>query len=369
MAPLSKPAAPDRSARELIAIQWLRAIAALMVVFHHTLFYEAALHVTEPDPQAERELFGFSSWWFGIHIFFVVSGFIMVHAAPDFGEAGAWRRFLMRRFLRIAPLYWLIMLPIAAGAFLAPHTLEIAGDKLSYILRSFAFIPVARTPGDIRPLLGQGWTLDYEMYFYVLFAASMLVSRHVAIIALTLLFLTLAFIGRSVGTQTPIAFVWTDGLILEFLFGVYLGLAYEKGLRIGVRVAWIAGLVGVALVILKLQGPTPLIAGAPAALIVGALTLGPRPASFIWGAALAALGDASYSLYLTHTLVIRPLKSVWLALGWERLPDAAYLVAATTLSVAVALLVHRFIEKPMTRALQNRFASRRPAPSLEAAPV
>ncbi len=147
----------------LVSVQWLRAVAALMVVVHHALFYTNTARGLPGE--AERQLFGFADWSFGIHIFFLVSGFIMINSATGFGEPGAWRQFLKRRLVRIVPLYWLVTAACVAIALAAPGTLPIATGKLAYILKSFLFVPVLRADGDLRPLIGQGWTLDYDMFF------------------------------------------------------------------------------------------------------------------------------------------------------------------------------------------------------------
>src|SRR5512139_3258831 len=156
----------------------------------------------------------------------------MINSASGFGEGGGWRRFLERRLIRIVPLYWLITAAYVAIVLAAPGTLPIASDKVAYVLKSFLFIPVLRADDDLRPLIGQGWTLDYEMFFYVVFGLAMLLPRARAILALSIVFPVLAWLGRDLTVVSPILFTWTDGLILEFLFGVYVGLAYRAGWRL-----------------------------------------------------------------------------------------------------------------------------------------
>src|SRR5579871_1232062 len=141
---------------QLVSIQWLRAIAAMLVVVFHALYYTNTL--TEQFGQPIIATPGFSAWWFGFHIFFVVSGFIMIHTTRDFGAPGAPKRFLVRRIIRVVPLYWLLTIPLAVGALLAPQAFGITTNKYQYIASSFFFIRVARAGDDLRPLLSQGWT-------------------------------------------------------------------------------------------------------------------------------------------------------------------------------------------------------------------
>jgi peptidoglycan/LPS O-acetylase OafA/YrhL len=359
--------APSTEKGVLVPVQWLRAIAALMVVVHHALFYTNGARGL--GPEAERTLFGFASWAFGIHIFFLVSGFIMISSASGFGEDGGWWRFLKRRLIRIVPLYWLITAVYVAIVLAVPSTLPIAGDKLAYIVKSFLFIPTLRADDDLRPLIGQGWTLDYEMFFYAVFALAMVLPRNRAILALSLTFPTLAWLGRDLTVASPILFTWTDGLILEFLFGVYVGLAYRAGRRLPGWAAWAAIAAGFALAAFDFHGPTALIAGVPATLILIGATLGPQARQSASQGFLAQIGDASYSLYLTHTMVLRPAWRIWTAIGGTDWPPVFFVLCAFVTTIGFALLVYRFVERPMTRALQRRWLGREPARQPQLAPV
>src|SRR5262249_60177752 len=111
---------------------------------------------------------------------------------------------------------------------------------------------------------GQGWTLNYEMFFYAAFALAMLLPRRRGIAALSLTFVTLVFLGRDLGLETPVLFTWTDGLILEFLFGVYLGLAFEQGRRLPRPAAAVLLAAGMVLAVAELHGPPVLLQAVPA---------------------------------------------------------------------------------------------------------
>ncbi len=337
----------------LVSVQWLRAVAAMMVVVHHALFYTNTARGLPAD--ADRQLFGFADWSFGIHIFFLVSGFIMINSATGFGEPGAWRQFLKRRLIRIVPLYWLVTAVCVAIVLAAPDTMSIATDKLAYILKSFLFVPVLRAEGDLRPLVGQGWTLDYEMFFYALFALAMLLPRRKAVLALSLAFPALAWLGRDLTMASPILFTWTDGLIPEFLFGVYVGLAGRAGYRLPGWAACASIAAGFVLDGFQFHAPTALIDGVPATLVLAGAALGPQPRETASRGWLARIGDASYSLYLTHTLVLHPAWRIWTALGGASWPPVLFVLFAIAASVCVGLLVYRFVERPLTRTLQRRW--------------
>lgn len=347
----------------LSSIQWLRAIAAVMVAMHHAIYYSDSLS----HQFGGREFQGYFSLSFGIHIFFVVSGFIMIHTTANFGDAGAWRAFLTRRLIRVVPLYWLLTTVMVIGLIISPHFFDIATDKFKYILGSYFFIPVLRIEGDLRPILGQGWTLDYEMFFYVAFAFAVLLPRRRAIALLTLGFVALAWAGRNLDISTPVMFTWTDGMILEFLVGIYVGLAYEKNVRLPGWAASLAIVAGLGLGVMDYPGPTLIVAGIPAALVVGGFVLGPRIKDTFATGLLARVGDASYSLYLTHAIILKLAYQAWIAGVGKRLPVSVFFILSMVAAILAGLLVHYVVERPMTKYLRSKLLrSSRPALGLSA---
>lgn len=345
-------AGADPRNERLVSLQWLRAIAAAMVVVHHALFNTNTAQGLGWD--AERSLFGFANWTFGIHIFFVVSGFIMITSTHDFGEPGASLRFLSRRLVRIVPLYWIITTLGLVTVLIAPSQLPIAHDRITYVLGSYLFFPVPREIGDLRPLVGQGWTLNYEMYFYVVFAIGLFLPRMRAVAWMSLMFAMLCFEGRNVTTASPALYTWTDGLVLEFMLGVYVGLAWLEGWRLPLALRALAVAAGFALAAMKFSGPVALVSGVPASLILIGFMLGPQPAITAAGATLALIGDASYSLYLTHTFILRGLSRFWTLVGGEALPAVVYVGVALLVTISGSHLIYRYLERPMTKGLQRR---------------
>ena len=351
----------------LLSLQVLRAAAALLVLIHH-----AGYDVDTIAERTGRTAFGldrFFDWSFGIHLFFVISGFIMVRTARGFGSARGSLVFLTRRLIRVVPLYWLMTSLVLVGAVLAPELLNMPIGGLDVAVGSYLFVPVLRAGGELRPVLGQGWTLDYEMFFYVLFATSMLLPRRSGLASLASALIGLVLIGRF-AHPAPAAFgVWTDGLLLEFLFGLAIGLVQEMGSRLGARAAVAGVMMGIVSAVAF--GPacracggvqTWLDQGLPAAAIVGACVLGPRWPSSRGILALAAIGDASYSLYLCHPFVVRLLRNAWLALLPTTVPLGIELALSCFAAVAAALILHRSVEAPMTLWLQKHSRLARSVP-------
>lgn len=337
-------------------IQALRAVAALLVVVGH------ALHETQTIAalvgRAAPDL-SFIYWGFGVDIFFVISGFIMTYTSAGlFGQPGAWRLFLTRRLTRIVPLYWLLTTVLLIGGAIAPRLLNVPIDDWRHVLASYAFIPSLRAPGEIRPVMALGWTLNMEMFFYVLFAGALTLPFRLGMTALAVVIGLLALFGMIVRPeQVQLAF-WSQSIILEFLMGCLLGAAYLKGARLSPMAAVIVAAVGI-MGMVRFGGPEidaalpeALRWGVPALLIVAAAGLAQSATSrgMLW---LAALGNASYSLYLVHPFVLRPMRNLWTQLVGGALPLTAYVAAATLLATIVAMLTYRLVERPLLRWAQR----------------
>ncbi len=337
-------------------LQICRALAALIVVIGHSLHDLDTLAARAGVALAPSAI----NWGAGIDIFFVVSGFIMVYVAGDeFGVPGAPRRFLFKRVARVAPLYWLVTTALILGSLVAPSLLNVPIGGARHILASYLFIPDWRPDMSVvRPVMALGWTLNYEMLFYLVFGCAMAAPQRIAVPAMTALFVAAA-LAKSVLhiEQTQLAF-WMDPLILEFLFGVYLGLAHRAGWRLSAPVAMALALAGLILVTTALPEASGLSIsvnavryGLPAAMLVGAAALGPQLPRIAPVRFAVALGDASYALYLSHPFVIRPLREVWRRIGGEHLPDAAFTLACVLMAVALAFALHVYLENPIARWL------------------
>jgi exopolysaccharide production protein ExoZ len=350
------------------SIQTLRAIAALAVVCMHI--------PRDLRMRGYGELPLFEVGAFGVDLFFVISGFIMVYASRHlFAREGASLEFILRRAARIIPTYWLVT---SFLIFLArKQILASPDDAWQHIAASYLFIPHPRpSDGLMLPVLPLGWTLNYEMFFYAVFAAALVLPRVAAISAVSVLLLLLAVAGAFLRLPEPLHF-WTDSIILEFVFGMLLAEAYIRGFRLP-RVAAVlaiaAGIAGAMLydpAVPSSVVPRGIGWGVPAAAVFAGVVL-----SASWGigssALLHGLGAASYSLYLTHGVVF-----IFMGSYFRRLNLPAYspplLTAALWLaaSILVASLVYVAFERPVTRLLQwhvrRRWAAS-PTPALPERP-
>jgi exopolysaccharide production protein ExoZ len=298
-------------------IQYLRALAALMVVWHHALIQLPGLEA----------MFPLRVGVYGVDLFFVVSGFIMAHTTKD--DATPWQ-FMRRRLVRVVPLYWLMTGAVIVGAAIAPSLFRSTSLDASHVIQSLLFIQHESPShaGKVWPVLVPGWSLNYEMAFYAAFAVSLWFPQRYAVLA--------AILGAMAATGTYIPL-----MLLEFMTGVIVA---EVWSRAPVRwwPAWIAAGVGLMAASMPLG----------AALVVyGSLGLPWR------SRVLRDLGDASYSIYLTHLVALGVLRVVWGKAG----AGLWFMLACLVMSSVTGWLVYRLIERPLVRAFRDVGVKRRPA--------
>ena len=309
---------------KLVSIQYARALAALAVVFYHATARGDA--------------------WFqvgsaGVDVFFIISGFIMWTVTERETKSGT---FLAHRLLRIAPLYWMATLLAAVSA----------RPDLARLVASFLFIPWRAPDGAVAPVLVQGWTLQYEMFFYLLFAVGLVLTRRLQLAVITTALVALSCIGLAGPPHDPVVHTYTDPLLLEFLAGIWLAVLWRAA-----RLPQWAGrpLLAAAIVAFTLAGVARLdptgwarlfFWGVPAGLLVtGFLALEDRMPVNRLG---LALGDSSYSIYLFHGFISSVV---------FRLPLGPMLIPVAVVASAVGgWLIFRLIEAPMTRFLRDRTA-------------
>ncbi len=345
-------------------LQILRAVAALMVVFHH----------------ARHSIPGGDRWpavgEAGVDVFFVISGFVMAHTTRHLrvGPVPAQRLavardFIAKRLLRVVPLYWLVLLwtnrrDLAAGRF---------GIDL---LKDFAFVPHPNAvyPDRLWPTMIQGWTLNYEMFFYALFAGALLFGRRrlIAVGAVLAGFAALGAMTAAVGVDASsedwrgVALrFYTDDILLEFGFGVMLQQLVARGALPALPASPGLAVMVAGFALLALghgHAPRSLFQGVPAVLIVwgsfGAFAGARLPT---W----ERLGAASYAIYLIHWAsfgAVKPVSNLLGAAGATPAGSALLLVLLMLSAVVAGWGLHRFVERPFLHWAQQRLPNAAPKP-------
>lgn len=369
----ARPASQMPTSR-LETVQIMRALAALSVLVQHS-FHEAQRF----NPSATLNYLENWPWHIGVDVFFVISGFIMMHtAASTFGKPGATRAFMLRRLIRIVPPYWFFTTLMVTASLLLADRLNTARFEPIHALLSYLFIPHLR-PGfedQIHPILALGWTLLYEMFFYVAFALALFLNQARGLAALFAGFFAL-FVGAKAGLFTPgLNVFWSDTIMFTFFLGILAWLALREDAHsrslpiligfavVGIAFGWVTGLAATQR-LFQLDFPALLIF-----LTLYPLPHGSSPPRLML--ALIALGDASYTLYLSHPFTVNVLSAAFIK---ARISDILgvwpatwiYFCACILVSAIVALIFYRRAEAPLTKLLLRRISPKRSAPTEEAA--
>ena len=345
---------------QIRSLHALRALAALFVVaFHATVLWHDRF-----DPQVRPWLQGNS----GVDLFFVISGFIMVASTRRLREQpNPARRFVELRLIRIVPLYWGVtaakLLSIATVPALALHTRPTPAN----VLASLLFLPSRDATGAIRPVVEVGWTLSFEMLFYAAFAIA-LAARVDPVALVTPAMVALAALSPLRPPAAPPVATLADPMVLEFLFGVFLARIVDRrrAPRCLALPLALAGLLCLALLPTEGRWMRTIMWGSAATACLGGFVLLESWLGRWVPAALVVIGEASYALYLTHGFVL-PLVGAALArttLGGDTL-GLVLIVASLGASLALAIPVYRFVEKPVMERLRRLVARPRltaPAP-------
>lgn len=318
-------------------LQVLRGVAALGVVFYHTDFRLPG------DTHTDFR---------GVATFFIISGFIMCYISRADPEM-----FFRRRLQRIVPLYWLctaVTLALAASMVLRPW--RWPPGFLAHLRDSFFFLPA-----DQYPVLGVGWSLNYEMYFYLLFAVALMLHRRLA--PLIAGAAVLAVIGLAArGCDHFLCTYYSNGYVKFFVFGIAL---YYLWATIAPPLPRVPTAVIGSLAILFFYATQfdfgffdslfawsggAWLDAMPVVIVAAALMMAGAGADIRWRP-LIVFGDASYALYLTHTIAMAVLVDGGLLPSPKQ--SMLWMLAVVVICLAIGIATHLWVEKPLTRWVRS----------------
>ena len=326
----------------LRSVQAMRGLAAVMVLL---------LHATE----VATERFGsrHQNWWAGaagVDIFFVISGYVMsLSSGRLVRRQGGATEFLKRRLERIVPIYW-IATTLNVDLLLWVPALRFLWLRGScHVVASYLFLPTWNTMHAALPVVPVGWTLNFEMLYYALFALA-LALKLPPLRMLTPLLIGMALVPLAVHARVYALLTWCDPILLEFLFGMLLERAWRRGWKLWPGVAWVVFCVAMTLLVLfpRPDGTLlrPLLWGLPAV----EDTVGRRVPPW-----MLLIGDASYSIYLTHGFVL-PVVAMFLeAMPWAEMRTMLPVLAASlALCLGAGWMFYRWIELPLIHFFRRR---------------
>lgn len=372
------PAVTAAPVSKIEIVQGLRAVAVLLVVWTHSIV--AAAYHSNPQQGTFFHLKSFGAC--GLDIFFVISGFIvsLVASRAIARNQPSARTFLSRRFTRIFPLYWIL-----TGVII----LEAQLGRFPILWHHVPWLPtLLLLPGwqyPVPPLiLSLGWSLLFEIYFYLVLAAWMRVAPRHLIRNTTMFLVGMIALGAVLGIHRPWLVIWSNPVALEFLFGCLIAqvvtrmAATASSNRTGIPLPstrrarslgpWLAALGAIALTVTIFTGygnaseATSIMAGLDGWLRVGVwgvpsglLVLGAvlwRPAmQSIPARGLVLLGDASYSIYLCTNPTRSMVEHFWRI--FDHWGGDVGVVLCVLSCLAVGLLCYLAIERPIMRFFHN----------------
>ncbi len=338
----------DASRNEVSTVQWLRGIAALMVVLHHA---------RNPAPWLFNPLEHYAAFAWGVDIFFVISGFIMFVAARHERPLD----FIRRRAIRVIPLYWVATLGFLLLNLLLKNS-ELNVNVIDHVIKSLLFIPhySITKPNEIWPYLIPGWTLNYEMFFYLVFFFSLLLKRPLSTTTLAItVFIGIGFLIPLNGN--PILTTYTNPKMLEFVAGIWIGKLYVDN-KIPSKLWFLAPIGFIGLFSLPSFGSGIVITLGllvfSSMILIGVVAANKIAPKVYF---LKSLGDASYSIYLSHAILGLAISKIIVSRvhfnGWPQF--LLWVVASLAISGLIGYFIHRTIEKPFLSLFRRKPIERR----------
>ncbi len=329
----------------LFGVQAARGVAATMVVVYH------AVSLFALEKYGGVDLYG--GWGdigkHGVDFFFVLSGFIIFYAhRADIGKPATFGNYASRRLIRIYPIYWLylaifLVLSVASQGFVMEHS----GAEL------LTAVSLVRFTSDPPPLQ-VAWTLFHEMMFYGLFAV-LIFSRRIGIILMVAWAIVMVAMFDAIGPNSPtVLTLFYDLMNVNFLFGMAVALFMRPLSGKASHTAIALGVVSFALVFTCKRydyfgaSVASILYGLSSALVLYGLVCGELSGAIRVGALWRRLGDASFTLYLAHPIILLVL----LRIGAGRVADNlvsshVFVIGISALCLPLSYLLYIWVEKPL----------------------
>lgn len=328
-------------------IQIFRFIAALMVIILHSTYY------TYERLNAGITIYNQGAH--GVRLFFVISGLVMVLSSENLkGKANGWKIFSIKRIIRIVPIYWIIMTYKLFVLIFASSLVYHTKMDIGYILKSYFFIPALNVDGKLSPLLGVGWTLNFEMFFYLMFTIALAFQIN-TILLMSLIFIPLSVLSFYSNNTWPDFRFYANPIVLDFLYGMIAGQLILSDKKLPKIIAFPIIFIGLLylffpkndiLISSGLYTNENFIIGIVAFLVIYSCASienmgASKPAWLIY------LGGASYSLYLIHPVVAPIVPSLLkvVNLKWSILS----VVLSVLFAIAAGTVFYKYCETPITK--------------------
>ena len=315
------------------SIQVLRFFAAFSVMMVHLPVFE------------------FGIW--GVDIFFVISGFIMMYVTENNEKF-----FLLKRIFRIVPLYWILTLGVFALAILVPDVLNNTTANIVHLIKSLFFIPFDKNGAGHFPILFLGWTLNFEVIFYFLFSLSLVFFKENRMIACSIFIIIFLVFNKIFSEKNFIFETYANDIFIEFIFGMILFTIWKKyknkiSTNLSNHFICLAILL-VSIFILNYYNFSRSVSyGLPSLILTVYFLFFLNHLKF--PKILVSLGDASYCIYLLHPYVIQFFYKILEINEYDIIIELVFTLIISVIVFIVSLLIYKFIEFPINGSLRKKF--------------
>ena len=315
------------------SIQVLRFFAAFSVMMVHLPVFE------------------FGIW--GVDIFFVISGFIMMYVTENNEKF-----FLLKRIFRIVPLYWILTLGVFALAIFVPDVLNNTTANIVHLIKSLFFIPFDKNGTGHFPILFLGWTLNFEVIFYFLFFLSLVFFKENRMIACSIFIIIFLVFNKIFSEKNFIFETYANDIFIEFIFGMILFTIWKKyknkiSTNLSNHFICLAILL-VSIFILNYYNFSRSVSyGLPSLILTVYFLFFLNHLKF--PKILVSLGDASYCIYLLHPYVIQFFYKILEINEYDIIIELVFTLIISVIVFIVSLLIYKFIEFPINGSLRKKF--------------
>lgn len=342
---------------KLETIQALRGLAAFLVVVTHVAG-TLSPHFLSPSWIVSTKIYWLGG--IGVDIFFCISGFIMTYTFD--GKTGlfpSWK-FIAKRVLRIYPVY--IIFTLWCLYFIKPQYLNDIGMVIDSILLT---APTMST-GHPYLIIGQGWTLQYEMYFYIIFAMTILMTKRLSVVAIVIASFY-AVTSLNPGLLGPYGFMTSNSVVFDFIMGMGVAWAYNKGLFNIIpsispftAVVTMGLLLSLSCYLAVFNQVDKLYSFGMVACLILIVALKSTFSGSAFGRASVFVGEASYTTYLMHLLPLGYIIKIIREYDLHG-ANADIIIAISTISItAMSCILYVLIEKNIVALTADLFSKKDP---------
>ncbi len=324
-------------------VQALRFFAALLVLITHSTFYTSN--------RLSNDIGVWNNGALGVDIFFVISGFVMMMAIPKYiGIDRGWRIFALTRLERIVPLYWIATSIKLLTVIAAPAIVVSGQTNLMYLIKSYLFLPAFRADGRAEPLLGVGWTLVLEVFFYSLIVLSLAINKSPFKISTLILCICTVISFFNFDGSKELSVYFTPRMI-EFVLGMLIA-KHAPINHSNLKIALSLIIIGITILLLQPfsgEGAQHIVLRSiPSAIVVlGVVWLEPYLGRM--SPMLVKLGAASYALYLFHPLIAPAIPAILAKLD-IRIP-ALSIALCVIIAIIATYGIYLWVERPIAKYL------------------